>query len=145
MHRLACVALALRLLLLGPPAVEQVVGNAQLSGHLRDRSCCVSDQSNCFRLTFFCVLPSGLGAHTVLQFHHTPPYTGVCEIGGRSNLCKLYDLREIHIERDDRHGDLPTSEDFRMDLADEAIGFASNYPAAASACSASSGNWSRMK
>jgi hypothetical protein len=78
------VALALRLLLLGPPAVEQVVGNAQLSGHLRDQSCCVADQSNCFRLKLFCVLPSGLGAHTVLQFHHTPPYTGVCEIGGRS-------------------------------------------------------------
>lgn len=29
-------------------------------------------------------------------------------------------LREVHIERDDGHGDLPTFEDFRMDFADDA-------------------------
>src|SRR5512146_600415 len=78
------MALVFGLLLLGPPAIEEMVGNPQISGYLCNRSCRVSDQPHGFSLKLFRILPSGLGAHTVLRFHPVPPYTGVCEIGGRS-------------------------------------------------------------
>src|SRR5574337_1801017 len=63
-----------------------MVGDAQIPGHLCDRLCGVSYQSDCFCFKFFGVSPSCLGGHAVLRFHPVPPYTTVCEIGGRSAL-----------------------------------------------------------
>ena len=42
-------------------------------------------------------------------------------------------LREVHVERDDRHGDLPPFENFGMDFADDADGFARDENAAGTA------------
>jgi hypothetical protein len=64
-RRLTCVALTLDLRLLGPPAVEQMVGHPQVSGHLCDRPRRVSDQptasalnSSVYRRRVLVIMPS---------------------------------------------------------------------------------------
>lgn len=41
------------------------------------------------------------------------------QTAGRRNLCQLFESRQIHLERDDGHGDLPTFEHLWMNFADQ--------------------------
>jgi hypothetical protein len=76
--------LGLCLLLLHPPAVQQMVGNTQVSGYLGHRLCRVAYQLHGFYFKPFRLPSSGLGAHAVLQLHHSPLWWGGCTIGASS-------------------------------------------------------------
>ena len=72
-------------LLLRPPPVAQMVGNAQIPCHLGDRVAGLSAQAHRFFFQRLRIRLSCLRAHPVLRLHHSPPSGGVCEIGGRSS------------------------------------------------------------
>lgn len=67
-----------------------------------------------------------------LRLHRYPIECRVpmCEMG---SLNLRNQLGEVHVEGDDRHGDLPTFEDFRMDFADDAHGLTGDENAAGTA------------
>lgn len=72
---------------------QEPVGDAEVPGYLRNRPCRVSHQPDRFRFTFVRIPSSCLRGHSFLQFHHSPPDTGVCEIGAR--LHAIFDEQKI--------------------------------------------------